>query len=37
VFRAWVEDWEKESIKYNNVVAEVKLLEKYKDLALGYK
>lgn len=33
VFRAWVEDWEKESIKHNDVVAEVKLLEKYKGLA----
>ena len=33
VFRAWVEDWEKESIKRNDVVAEVKLLEKYKGLA----
>jgi hypothetical protein len=33
VFRAWVEDWEKESIKHNDVIAEVKLLEKYKGLA----
>jgi hypothetical protein len=32
VFRAWVEDWEKEAIKSNDAVAEVRLLEKYKDL-----
>jgi hypothetical protein len=29
VFRAWVEDWEKEAIKSNAAVAEVRLLEKY--------
>ncbi len=34
VFRAWVEDWEKEAIKSNDAVAEVRLLEKYKDLRL---
>ena len=32
VFRAWVEDWEKEAIKSNDAVSEVRLLEKYKDL-----
>ena len=30
VFRAWVEDWEKECIKDKDAVAEVWLLEKYK-------
>ncbi len=33
VFRAWVEDWEKECIKDKDAVAEVQLLEKYKGLA----
>jgi hypothetical protein len=33
VFRAWVEDWEKECIKDKDAVAEVRLLEKYKGLA----
>jgi hypothetical protein len=33
VFRAWVEDWEKESIQHNDVVAEVRLLDRYKGLA----
>ena len=32
VFRAWVEDWEKEAITSNDAVSEVRLLEKYKDL-----
>ncbi len=32
VFRAWVEDWEKDAIKSNNAVAEVRLLKKYKEL-----
>ena len=33
VFRAWVEDWEKECIKDKDTVAEVWMLEKYKGLA----
>jgi len=33
VFRAWVEEWEKECIKDKDAVAEVRLLEKYKGLA----
>ena len=33
VFRAWVEDWEKECTKDKDAVAEVWLLEKYKGLA----
>ena len=32
IFRAWVEDWEKPLLKINDVIAEVRLLEKYKDL-----
>jgi hypothetical protein len=32
IFRAWLEDWEKEAIKHNDVVSERKLLEKYKGL-----
>ena len=32
MFRAWVEDWEKERIKDMDAVAEVQLLEKYKGL-----
>ena len=32
IFRAWVEDWEKTLLKINDVIAEVRLLEKYKDL-----
>ena len=32
IFRAWVEDWENPLLKINNVVEEVRLLEKYKDL-----
>jgi len=32
VFRTWVEDWEKEAIKSNDAVAEVRWLQKYKDL-----
>lgn len=32
IFSAWLEDWEKESIKHNDVVSERKLLEKYKGL-----
>ena len=34
IFRAWVEDWEKHLLKINDIVAEVRLLEKYKDLVL---
>ncbi len=33
MFRAWVDDWEKEYIKDKDAVAEVWLLEKYKGLA----
>ena len=32
IFRAWVEDWEKPFLKINDVIAEVRLLEKKKDL-----
>jgi heat shock protein HspQ len=32
VFRAWVEDWEKECIKDKDAVSEVRLLDKYKGL-----
>ena len=32
IFRAWVEYWEKPLLKINEVIAEVRLLEKYKDL-----
>ena len=32
VFRAWIEDWEKDLIMQNDCVAEARLLEKYKDL-----
>jgi hypothetical protein len=32
VFRAWVEDWEKECIKNKDVVSEIRLLDKYKGL-----
>ena len=32
VFRAWVEDWEKEILRKDDCVAEAKLLEKYKGL-----
>ena len=32
IFCAWVEYWEKTLLKINNVIAEVRLLEKYKDL-----
>ena len=28
IFRAWVEDWEKPLLKINDVIAEVRLLEK---------
>jgi tRNA A-37 threonylcarbamoyl transferase component Bud32 len=31
IFRAWLEDWEKEAIKHNDVVSERKLLEKTRD------
>ena len=34
IFRAWVEDWEKPLLKINDVIAEVRLHEKYKDLVL---
>jgi hypothetical protein len=33
VCRAWVEEWEKECIKDNNVISELRLLGKYKGLA----
>ena len=32
IFRAWVEYWEKPLLKINDIIAEVRLLEKYKDL-----
>jgi hypothetical protein len=32
IFRAWLEDWEKELLQVNDCVAEARLLEKYKDL-----
>jgi heat shock protein HspQ len=32
VFRAWVEDWEKECIKDKDAVSEVRLLDMYKGL-----
>lgn len=32
IFRAWVEDWEKELLQENDCVAEARLLEKYKNL-----
>ena len=31
-FRAWVEDWELPLLKNNDVIAEVRLIEKYKGL-----
>ena len=31
-FRGWLEDWEKPLLKKKDVVAETRLLEKYKDL-----
>ena len=35
IFRAWVEDWEKDMMKKNDCVAEATLLEKYKDLVFN--
>ena len=32
VFRAWVEDWEKECMQDTDAVSEVRLLAKYKGL-----
>ena len=32
IFRAWVEDWEKPLLNTNDIIAEVRLLDKYKDL-----
>ena len=32
IFRAWVEYWEKPLLKINDIIAEVRLLENYKDL-----
>ena len=32
IFRAWVEYWEKPLLKINDVIAEVRLIENYKDL-----
>jgi len=34
IFRAWIEDWEKDALEDNDAVAEAKLLEKYKNLVL---
>ena len=31
-FRAWIEEWEEDLLKKNDIIAEVRLLEKYKDL-----
>ena len=31
-FRAWIEDWELPLLKKNDVIAEVRLIEKYKGL-----
>ena len=33
-FRAWIEDWELPLLKKNEVIAEVRLIEKYKGLVL---
>ena len=32
IFRAWIEDWEKDLLQDNDCVAEAKILEKYKNL-----
>ena len=32
IFRAWIEEWEEDLLKKNDILAEVRLLEKYKDL-----
>ena len=32
ILRAWVEDWENPLLKINRIIAEVRLLEKYKEL-----
>ena len=32
IFRAWVEDWEKEELMKNDPVSEARFLEKYKNL-----
>ena len=32
IFRAWVEDWEKDLLKMNDCVAEARILEKYRGL-----
>ena len=32
IFHAWIEDWEEPLLKKNDVIAEIRLLEKYKDL-----
>ena len=32
IFRAWAEDWEKPLLKINDIIAEVRVLEKYKYL-----
>ena len=32
IFRAWIEEWEEDLLKKNDIIAEVRLLEKYKDL-----
>ena len=32
IFRAWIEDWEKDFLQNNDCVAEERILEKYKNL-----
>jgi hypothetical protein len=32
IFRAWVEDWEQDARKNNDIVAEARLLQKYRSL-----
>ena len=32
ILRAWVEGWEEPLLKTNNIIVEVRLFEKYKDL-----
>ena len=32
IFRAWIEDWEQPLLKKNDIVAEIRLCEKYKGL-----
>ena len=35
IFRAWVEDWEQEDRRFNDPVAEARLLTKYKNLVFN--